>query len=150
MIAIFNRVLILLQDKCISMNGETLSELGLEAPTRSDFRELDRDILQEKNYNIDELQRFVDNTKPLLVDDQRLAFNRITLGFDPRASRKMSSLRLFLYFSHRDFGFDVPQVVNIMAKVLSVEQESMIVMLLTLLYPNVDHFLANQVFGRPL
>jgi hypothetical protein len=74
---IFNRALILLQDKCISINGKTVSELGLEAPTRSDFRELDRDILQERNYNIDELQRFVDNNKPLLVDDQRLAYNRI-------------------------------------------------------------------------
>jgi hypothetical protein len=32
--------------------------------------------LQEKNYNIDELQRFVGDTKTLLVDDERVAYNR--------------------------------------------------------------------------
>jgi hypothetical protein len=59
---IFNHALILLQDKCISINGKTLSELGLGAPTRSDFQELDRDILRERNYNIDELEKFVDKS----------------------------------------------------------------------------------------
>jgi hypothetical protein len=49
---IFNRALILLQEKCIAMNGKNLSELGLEGPTVSDCQELDGDILQEKNYNI--------------------------------------------------------------------------------------------------
>jgi hypothetical protein len=43
------------------MNAKILSELGLEAPTRSDFQEHDSDILREKTYNNDELERFVDN-----------------------------------------------------------------------------------------
>jgi hypothetical protein len=56
---IFNQRLILLQDNCISMNAKNLSEFGLEAPTRSDFQELDRDIFRQNDYNTDELERFV-------------------------------------------------------------------------------------------
>jgi hypothetical protein len=74
---IFNQALILLEDKCISMNGKTLSELGSKAPTCSDFQELHTDILREKNYNIAELETFVRNNKPLLLGDQREAYNRI-------------------------------------------------------------------------
>jgi hypothetical protein len=74
---IINQALNLLEDKCISMNGKTLSELGLQAPNRSDLEELNREILREKNYNVSELQTFVRNNKPLLLEEQRQAYNRI-------------------------------------------------------------------------
>ncbi|XP_071577140.1 uncharacterized protein [Temnothorax nylanderi] len=74
---IFNQALILIEDKCISINEKNLHQLGVEAPMRSGYEGLNRDILREKNYNIDELEKFVENNKPLLVDDQRLAYNAI-------------------------------------------------------------------------
>jgi hypothetical protein len=58
------------------MNGKTLTEVGLQAPNRSDLEELNRDILREKSYNVAELETFVDNNKPLLLEDQRQAYNR--------------------------------------------------------------------------
>jgi hypothetical protein len=85
----------------------------------------------------------------LVVAGDSIKFKPV-VRFALRASHKTYSLRLSLYLSHRGFGFDGPQVVNIMTKILSVGQESMRVMLLTLLYSNVNHFLANHVFGRLL
>jgi hypothetical protein len=38
------------------------------------------------------------------------------VGFALRNCRKTSTVRFSLYFSHSVFGFDGPQVVNIMAK----------------------------------
>jgi hypothetical protein len=59
------------------MNGKTLSELGLQAPIRSDFQKLHTEFSREKNYNIAELETFARNNKPLLLEDQRQAYNRI-------------------------------------------------------------------------
>ena len=41
---VFNDALILLEDKCVSINGKTLCQLGLPGPVRTGFRVLDRDV----------------------------------------------------------------------------------------------------------
>lgn len=74
---IFNEALILLEDKCLSIINKTLSQLGLPAPERSGNDLFDRDLLRERQYNIDELQTFVENQTPLLVAEQKLVFDSI-------------------------------------------------------------------------
>ena len=74
---IFNQALIHLEDKCISINGKTLLQLGLQAPNRNGQEALDRDIWRERNYNINALQTFLEDNKPLLVTDQSLSLIHI-------------------------------------------------------------------------
>ncbi|CAN2391346.1 hypothetical protein PRIEUP_LOCUS1385, partial [Pristimantis euphronides] len=45
---IFNRALLMLEERCISINSKTLLELGVSAALGPDFDVMDRDILQEK------------------------------------------------------------------------------------------------------
>ncbi|RCN45090.1 hypothetical protein ANCCAN_08900 [Ancylostoma caninum] len=75
---IFNQALILLKDKCISISSKTLSELGLHAPSRTGAELVQSEVLRERNYDIEELKNFVQADEPLLVPDQRLAYEAIT------------------------------------------------------------------------
>ena len=72
---IFNKCLILLEDKCVSMNGRTLQQLGLETPIRSGSEMIHIEILLETSYNLDVLRRVIETNEPILVHDQRLAYN---------------------------------------------------------------------------
>ncbi|RCN50729.1 hypothetical protein ANCCAN_03114 [Ancylostoma caninum] len=74
---IFNQALILLEDKCISISSKTLSELGLHGPSRTGAELVQSEVLRERNYNTEELGRFVQDNEPLLVSDQRLAYEAI-------------------------------------------------------------------------
>ncbi|RCN44384.1 hypothetical protein ANCCAN_09598 [Ancylostoma caninum] len=74
---ISNQALILLEDKYISISSKTLSELGLHAPSRTGAELVQSEVLRERNYNAEELGRFVQANEPLLVPDQRLAYEAI-------------------------------------------------------------------------
>ncbi|KIH67418.1 hypothetical protein ANCDUO_02256 [Ancylostoma duodenale] len=74
---IFNQALILLEGKCISISSKTLSELGLHGPSRTGAELVQSEVLRERNYNTEELERFVQGNGPLLVPDQRLAYEAI-------------------------------------------------------------------------
>ncbi|GBL92286.1 hypothetical protein AVEN_35836-1 [Araneus ventricosus] len=75
---IFNKVLIILESKCMSICSKALSQLGLQSPERNLHITNNADLLREKNYNTDELGKFVESNKPLLTDDQRKAYDQIT------------------------------------------------------------------------
>ncbi|XP_058817140.1 uncharacterized protein LOC131680442 [Topomyia yanbarensis] len=74
---IFNQALILLEDKCISINNKLLFQLGLPVPVRGRNDIQDRDVLRERQYDVQQLRAFVENQKGLLTDDQRLAYNTV-------------------------------------------------------------------------
>lgn len=74
---IFNQALILLEDKCISINNKLLFQLGLPAPARDRNDVQDRDVLRERQYDVNQLRNFVDAQKGLLTDDQRLAYDTV-------------------------------------------------------------------------
>ncbi|EPB68564.1 hypothetical protein ANCCEY_12347 [Ancylostoma ceylanicum] len=59
------------------MSGKTLLELGLQAPARSVADVVNSEILRERSYNVHQLENFVQTNKPLLVSDQRLAFDAV-------------------------------------------------------------------------
>ncbi|XP_073538443.1 uncharacterized protein [Phyllobates terribilis] len=73
-----NKTLMLLEDQCIAMSGKALQLLGLPAPIRNpEGIQMCREIFLETNYNIDELTAFVSQNEPILVPDQRDAYNYI-------------------------------------------------------------------------
>jgi len=74
---IFNEALILLEDRCISINNKILCQLGLPAPTRDRNNVHDRDLVRERQYNSDELRHFVDAQKQLLTADQKIVLEKV-------------------------------------------------------------------------
>ena len=74
---IFNRALILLEDKCMTMINKTLMHLGLQSPERDHQDICDADYMREKNYNIEELLTYVEVKKPMLNEDQRKGYDII-------------------------------------------------------------------------
>ncbi|GBL98909.1 hypothetical protein AVEN_161025-1 [Araneus ventricosus] len=74
---IFNKVLIILESKCMSICSKTLLQLGLQSPERNLDITNNADLLLEKNYNTAELGKFVESNNPLLTDDQRKAYDHI-------------------------------------------------------------------------
>ncbi|XP_040197569.1 uncharacterized protein LOC120930449 [Rana temporaria] len=74
---IFNRALIILENKCIAMINKTLVQLGLQAPVRDQQDVLNSDYMREKNYNMEELRAYVADKKPLLNQDQRKGYQII-------------------------------------------------------------------------
>jgi hypothetical protein len=72
-----NRALQLLEVMCLSMSGKSL-HLGLPSPTRDlPTNQLCTEILRETNYSIEELVLHLSLNEPLLVPDQRAAYNAI-------------------------------------------------------------------------
>jgi len=75
---IYNRALQLLEDMCLSMSGKSLQLLELPSPTGElPTNQLCAEILREPNYNIEELALHISLNEPLLVPDQRAAYNVI-------------------------------------------------------------------------
>lgn len=74
---IFNETLIRIDDICILMNNKSISQLGLDSPDRSNRNALDRDILREQNYDMEQLEQYVNLNKPLLTDEQKIIYDGI-------------------------------------------------------------------------
>jgi len=73
----FDQTLILLEDKALQMAGKDLKQLGLPTPQRNLGDRLSREMLRETNYDVNELDRYVLANEPLLVLDQKAAYNAI-------------------------------------------------------------------------
>ncbi|XP_031632403.1 uncharacterized protein LOC116346472, partial [Contarinia nasturtii] len=74
---IFNEALILLEEKCISINNKTLFQLGLPAPMCNRSNLTNRDLMREKQYNVYEQREYVENHEKLLNEDQRRAYEMV-------------------------------------------------------------------------
>ncbi|GBM35791.1 hypothetical protein AVEN_108981-1 [Araneus ventricosus] len=72
-----NETLILLEDKCLSICGEKLLQLGLPVPTIQAHHTLDRDLLREANHDITISQHMVEGNKPRLTEDQRTDYETV-------------------------------------------------------------------------
>ncbi|GBM26753.1 hypothetical protein AVEN_175904-1 [Araneus ventricosus] len=70
-------IIIQKKDKCLSICGKALLQLGLPVPTRQAHHTLDRDLLREANYDINILQNMVQTNKPRLTEDQRTAYEAV-------------------------------------------------------------------------
>ncbi|XP_017490266.1 PREDICTED: uncharacterized protein LOC108378484 [Rhagoletis zephyria] len=74
---IYNQALIDIENICISINNKSLEHLGLTSPVRDRIDLADKDISREMNYDIDVLRSFISKNKPLLVSDQKVAYETI-------------------------------------------------------------------------
>ena len=75
---IYDKALTLLEDLCLSMTGRTLKMYCMPAPMRENNpNQLCSEMLRETNYNLTELTQYVAKHEPLLVTDQRAAYNEI-------------------------------------------------------------------------
>ena len=61
----------------MKINRKTLSQLGLPSASHNITDQFNGDILSEKNYDVDRIRNFVETNKPLLVNDQLIAYNTI-------------------------------------------------------------------------
>jgi hypothetical protein len=66
----FNQTLVILEDKA-------LKQLGLPTPQRTLGDRLSREMLRETSYDLNDLETYVSKNEPLLVVDQRAAYNAI-------------------------------------------------------------------------
>ena len=73
---IFNRCLILLEDKILQMSGKDMSDFGLPIPNRA----MARVSIEEKRetYDIDELNHFVNENREKLTDEQNIVVDTVT------------------------------------------------------------------------
>ena len=88
----FNQVLIILEDKTLQMAGKNLEKFNLPTPQRNLGDKLSSEMLRETSYDVKELDAYVAANEPLLVPDQRAAYNAI-LG----QIKKEAGGILFLY-----------------------------------------------------
>jgi hypothetical protein len=73
----FNQTLIILEDKALGMAGKDLKQLGLPTPQRTLGDRLSREMLRETSYDLNDLETYVSTNEPLLLVDQRAAYNAI-------------------------------------------------------------------------
>jgi ATP-dependent DNA helicase PIF1 len=73
----FNQTLIILEDKALGMAGKDLKQLGLPTPQRTLGDRLSKEMLRETSYDLNDLNEYVSANEPLLVVDQRAAYNAI-------------------------------------------------------------------------
>jgi hypothetical protein len=73
----FNQALIILEDKVMEMAGKDLKEFGLPTPQRNLANRLSREMLRETSYDLKQLDKYVSENEPLLLTDQRSAYDTI-------------------------------------------------------------------------
>lgn len=73
----FNECLILLEDKCIEITNQELSQLGLPAPNRDMNNRRNKDLLNELQYDTQELKQYVKEHKKKLNDEQLIVYESI-------------------------------------------------------------------------
>jgi hypothetical protein len=73
----FNEALLILEDNALRLGGKDLKQLGLPSPQRNLGDRLSRQMLRETSYDVNELNQYVLANEPLLVIDQRAAYNAI-------------------------------------------------------------------------
>jgi len=82
---IFNQALILIEDDCLMISGNGLSEFGLPVPHRDSRAIANHYILRETSYDMAEQSEFVEVNLPKLTNDQRVAFDAITQAINTDA-----------------------------------------------------------------
>ncbi|XP_055941777.1 uncharacterized protein LOC129971825 [Argiope bruennichi] len=75
---IFNSALLALEDKIKTLGGTDLKVFGLPEIHRDINNSLNYEIIRETRYNIHQLTSYIETNEPNLIDDQRLAFEKIT------------------------------------------------------------------------
>lgn len=62
---------------CLLINNKILNEFNLPSPVRDRADVVNRAVLRERQYDVDQLQVYVEAQERLLTNDQRIAYNTI-------------------------------------------------------------------------
>lgn len=73
----YNETLILLEDMCFAISTKALIQLGLPSPNRTIHNIIDCELRREQQYNINDLNDFVQLNQPQLNPQQRQIFDTI-------------------------------------------------------------------------
>ena len=73
---IYNEVLILIEDVCLSIANKRLGQLGLSDPCQSTDVQ-DRDLSRESQFDVEQLRQFVEYHSPMMVGGDSLESVRI-------------------------------------------------------------------------
>lgn len=74
---VLNQALTHIENKYISINSKTLLQFGQQLPNQNGQEVLDWDICIERNYNINALQTFLEDSRSLLITDQRQVYGNV-------------------------------------------------------------------------
>jgi len=74
---IYNQGLIMLEDKVLEVGGRALHTYGMVAADRSRQHHISRHMLRETSYDLEHLQKYVDDNEPLLTPDQAAAYKKV-------------------------------------------------------------------------
>ncbi|CAF1525014.1 unnamed protein product, partial [Rotaria sp. Silwood1] len=81
----FNQALIIIENKVLEMGGKELEKLELPTPQRNSGDRLNSAMLRETSYDVKELDAYITANEPLLVPDQRAAYNAILDQIEKKA-----------------------------------------------------------------
>ncbi|XP_067949868.1 ATP-dependent DNA helicase pif1-like [Watersipora subatra] len=73
----FNMALIFIEDQVLEVSNNNLSVYGILRPVRVEQPVVCREILRETAYDREELRRHVETNEPLLLEEQRAAYNTV-------------------------------------------------------------------------
>lgn len=74
---IFNKTLIMIENKIHSLGGKYLQTYGLPEPSREQESCLNNELLAEISYDADKLKKYLEENEPKLVRDQKEAYDKI-------------------------------------------------------------------------
>ena len=74
---IYNQGLIMLDDKVLEVGGRALHTYGMVAADRSRQHHISRHMLRETSYDLEHLQKYVDDNEPLLTPNQAAAYKKV-------------------------------------------------------------------------
>ncbi|CAF2129886.1 unnamed protein product [Rotaria magnacalcarata] len=80
----FNQALIIIERKVLEMGGKELEKLELPTPQRNSGDRLNSTMLRETSYDVKELDAYITANEPLLVPDQRAAYNAISTQIEKK------------------------------------------------------------------
>ncbi|CAF4851588.1 unnamed protein product [Rotaria socialis] len=82
----FNQALIIIESKVLEMGGKELEKLELPTSQRNSGDRLNSEMLRETSYDVKELDAYITANEPLLVPDQRAAYNAILTQIEKKTS----------------------------------------------------------------
>jgi len=97
---IYNDALIIIEDKIHEICDKSLTDFGLPASKRNNsHNNLDPlEVAFRKPYDVNELNEYITENEPKLVNDQRTAYNRVKLSV--RFKRRVTSSNSLYKIKH--------------------------------------------------
>lgn len=99
----------------MAINNKSLFQLGLPAPTSNTGILMNRELMREKQYNVVQLQEYVEAQKQLLICDQKHAYNTII--------QQMESGRGGIYFLDAPGGTGKTFLLNLILATVRSKSE---------------------------